>query len=61
MLLRGLAWTSWQQLCKYPTLYTGNVLRMGAQCAAGDMLPDDTIGVEVSGIGVLQNQVGAKE
>ena len=45
------------ELTKYMTLYPGDVLWMGTQGADGDMVPGDVIEVEISGIGVLRNQV----
>ena len=49
------------ELSKYATLYPGDVLWMGAEGVDGDMVPGDTIEVEVSGIGVLRNYVVAEE
>ena len=48
-------------LSKYATLYPGDVLWMGTQGADGDMVPGDTIEVEISGIGTLRNYVVAEE
>ena len=48
------------ELSKYATLYPGDVLWMGTQGADGDMVPGDTIEVEVSGIGTLRNYVVAE-
>jgi 2-keto-4-pentenoate hydratase/2-oxohepta-3-ene-1,7-dioic acid hydratase in catechol pathway len=42
------------------TLYPGDVIWMGTQGADGDMVPGDVIEVEISGIGVLRNQVAAE-
>ena len=49
------------ELSKYATLYPGDVLWMGTQGADGDMLPGDTIEVEISDIGTLRNYVVAEE
>ena len=48
------------ELTKYMTLYPGDVIWMGTQGADGDMVPGDVIEVEISGIGVLRNQVVAE-
>ncbi len=50
-----------EELSKYATLYPGDVLWMGTQGADGDMVPGDTIEVEISGIGTLKNYVVAEE
>ena len=42
------------------TLHPGDVLWMGTEGAAGDMVPGDVIEVEISGIGVLKNYVVAE-
>ena len=39
----------------------GDMLWMGTQGAGGDMVPGDTIEVEISGIGTLRNYVVAEE
>ena len=49
------------ELTKYMTLYPGDLLWMGTEGADGDMLPGDTIEVEISDIGVLRNYVVAQE
>ena len=49
------------ELSKYATLHSGDVLWMGTQGADGDMVPGDTIEVEISGIGTLKNYVVAEE
>ncbi len=49
------------ELNKYATLYPGDVLWMGTGGADWDMLPGDTIEVEISGIGTLRNCVVAEE
>ena len=49
------------ELNKYATLYPGDVLWMGTEGADWDMLPGDTIEVEISGIGTLRNYVVAEE
>ncbi len=49
-----------EELSKYTTLHPGDVLWMGTQGADGDMVPGDTIEVEISGIGVLRNYVVAE-
>lgn len=50
-----------QEMSKYTTLHPGDVLWMGTQGAAGDMVPGDTIEVEISDIGVLRNYIVAEE
>jgi hypothetical protein len=50
-----------QEMSRYTALHPGDVLWMGTQGAEGDMFPGDTIGVEISGIGVLRNPVVAGE
>ena len=50
-----------QEMSKYTTLHPGDVLWMGTQGADGDMIPGDTIEVEISDIGVLRNYVVAEE
>jgi len=50
-----------QELSRYTTLYPGDVLWMGTQGADGDMVPGDTIEVEISDIGILRNYVVAAE
>ena len=50
-----------QEMSKYTTLHPGDVLWMGTQGADGDMVPGDTIEVEISDIGVLRNYVVAEE
>ena len=49
------------ELSKYATLHPGDVLWMGTEGADGDMVPGDTIEVEISGIGTLRNYVVAEE
>ena len=49
------------EMSKTATLHPGDVLWMGTQGADGDMVPGDTIEVEVSGIGVLRNYVVAEK
>lgn len=48
------------ELSQYTTLHPGDVLWMGTQGADGDMVPGDTIEVEISGIGVLRNYIVAE-
>ena len=50
-----------QELSRYTTLHPGDVLWMGTQGADGDMVPGDTIEVEISDIGLLRNYVVAEE
>lgn len=47
-------------LSEYATLGPGDVIWMGTQGADGDMVPGDTIEVEISGIGTLRNYVVAE-
>jgi 2-keto-4-pentenoate hydratase/2-oxohepta-3-ene-1,7-dioic acid hydratase in catechol pathway len=42
-------------------LYPGDVLWMGTQGADGDMVPGDTIEVEISDIGTFRNYAIAEE
>ena len=49
------------ELSHYATLHPGDVIWMGTQGADGDMVPGDTIEVEISGIGTLKNYVVAEE
>jgi len=42
-------------------LYSGDVLWMGTQGADGDMVPGDTIEVEISDIGTFRNYAIAEE
>ena len=49
------------ELSNYATLHPGDVIWMGTQGADGDMLPGDTIEVEISGIGTLRNYVVSEE
>ena len=48
------------EMSKYTTLHPGDVLMMGTQGADGDMVPGDTIEVEISGIGTLRNYIVAE-
>jgi 2-keto-4-pentenoate hydratase/2-oxohepta-3-ene-1,7-dioic acid hydratase in catechol pathway len=48
------------EMSKTATLHPGDVLWMGTEGADGDMVPGDTIEVEISGIGVLRNYVVAE-
>ena len=48
------------EMSKYTTLHPGDVLWMGTQGADGDMIPGDTIEVEISGIGLLRNYIVAE-
>ena len=48
-------------MSKTATLYPGDVLWMGTEGADGDMVPGDTIEVEISGIGILRNRVVAEQ
>ena len=48
------------EMSKTATLYPGDVLWMGTQGADGDMVPGDTIEVEISDIGTLRNYVVAE-
>jgi 2-keto-4-pentenoate hydratase/2-oxohepta-3-ene-1,7-dioic acid hydratase in catechol pathway len=50
-----------QEMSRYTTLHPGDVLWMGTQGADGDMVPGDTIEVEISQIGVLRNYIVAEE
>ena len=50
-----------QELSRYTTLHPGDVLWMGTQGADGDMVPGDTIEVEISDIGTLRNYVVTEE
>ena len=49
------------ELTRYMTLYPGDLIWMGTQGADGDMVPGDTIEVEISGIGTLRNYVVAED
>jgi 2-keto-4-pentenoate hydratase/2-oxohepta-3-ene-1,7-dioic acid hydratase in catechol pathway len=49
------------ELSNYATLHPGDVIWMGTQGADGDMVPGDTIEVEISGIGTLKNYIVAEE
>jgi len=49
------------EMSKTATLHPGDVLWMGTEGAAGDMVPGDVIEVEISGIGVLRNRVVAEK
>ena len=49
------------EMSKYTTLHPGDVLMMGTQGADGDMIPGDTIEVEISGIGLLRNYIVAED
>ena len=49
------------EISKYATLHPGDVLWMGTQGADGDMVPGDTVEVEISDIGVLKNYVVAEQ
>src|SRR5262245_18499414 len=53
--------TSLHEMSKTVTLHPGDVLWMGTEGADGDMVPGDTIEVEISGIGVLKNYVVAEK
>ena len=48
------------EMSKTATLHPGDVLWMGTEGAAGDMVPGDVIEVEISGIGTLRNPVVAE-
>jgi 2-keto-4-pentenoate hydratase/2-oxohepta-3-ene-1,7-dioic acid hydratase in catechol pathway len=48
------------EMSKTATLHPGDVLWMGTQGADGDMVPGDTIEVEISDIGTLRNRVVAE-
>ena len=50
-----------QEMSKYTTLHPGDVLWMGTQGADGDMVPGDTIEVEISDIGVLRNYIVSED
>ena len=47
-------------ISEYSTLGHGDVIWMGTEGACGDMVPGDTIEVEISGIGTLKNYVVAE-
>src|SRR5262245_16207374 len=49
------------EMSKTATLHPGDVLWMGTEGADGDMVPGDTIEVEISGIGTLRNYVVAEK
>ena len=49
------------EISKYATLHPGDVLWMGTQGADGDMVPGDTVEVEISDIGVLKNYVVSEQ
>ena len=47
-------------MSKTATLHPGDVLWMGTEGADGNMVPDDVVEVEISGIGILRNHVFAE-
>lgn len=47
-------------MSRYMTLYPGDVLWMGTDLMPEDMVPGDTVEVEISGIGTLRNRVTAQ-
>ncbi|MEC9167427.1 MAG: fumarylacetoacetate hydrolase family protein [Pseudomonadota bacterium] len=47
-------------MSRYLTLYPGDVIWMGAEGDAENMVPGDVCEVEISGIGTLSNPVVAE-
>jgi 2-keto-4-pentenoate hydratase/2-oxohepta-3-ene-1,7-dioic acid hydratase in catechol pathway len=50
-----------QEMSRYTTLHSGDVLMLGTQGADGDMFPGDTVSVAIDGIGLLRNYIVAEE
>ncbi|MCO5064600.1 MAG: fumarylacetoacetate hydrolase family protein [Rhizobiaceae bacterium] len=48
-------------MSRYMTLYPGDVLWMGTDLMPGDMVPGDSVEVEIAGIGTLRNRVGGED
>jgi 2-keto-4-pentenoate hydratase/2-oxohepta-3-ene-1,7-dioic acid hydratase in catechol pathway len=44
-------------MSRYLTLHPGDVVWMGAEAPCGDMVPGDTVEIEITGIGTLRNPV----
>ena len=49
------------EITKYITLFPGDVLWMGTEGHAENMVPGDLIEIDISGIGTLRNRVVAEE